>query len=65
MDTPRQWEIVVASIDFTPEHGERIEAAYRALEELMDKYRVDIFHNDEGEWWFDVREYEPPKLKVV
>ena len=55
----------MASIDFTPEHEERIEAAYRALEELMDKYRVDIFHNDEGEWWFDVREYEPPKLKVV
>ena len=52
-------------IELIPEDAERIDAAYRELEAIMDRFGVDIFHNDEGEYWFDLREYEPPILKVV
>ena len=50
-------------VELTPD--ERLKCADDALDELLDKYQVDICVDEDGAYFFDVKEPEPPKLKIV
>ena len=50
---------------FTPE-DDNIAKAYKALDRLLKRYKVDLCANHETEFWFECKEEkEKPKLKVV
>ena len=49
---------------FTPE-DDNITKAYKALDRLLKRYKVDLCANHETEFWFENKEDKKPKLKVV
>lgn len=52
-------------IELTPDEDERLAMADTALDELLEKYQVDICVDDNGDYFFDLREPKKPELRVV
>ena len=52
----------------TAAERERIDNAYKDLDALCKKHKVEICANNQREFWFECIEYkepEPPELKVI
>ena len=47
---------------FTPDANERLTGADKALDDLLEKYQVDICRDANGDYFFDLRE---TKLTLV
>jgi len=47
------------------EQDERLSGADKALEDLLDRFQVDICYDDTGAYFFALREQRMPELKIV
>ena len=50
-------------IEFTPD--ERLTKADKALDELFEKYGVELRYDEDNDYFFVIAEPPKPKLKVV
>lgn len=44
---------------------ERLALADAALDDLLERYQVDICVDDDGNYFFDVKEPQRPELRLV
>jgi len=51
-------------MDFTPADP-RLAEADKALDELFEKYGVELRYNEDNDYFFVIAETEKPKLTVV